>query len=74
MVWSNVIQKVPFLGRVYKENYFAWKRAYLNVLRRWRIRPGPDVVHWLCTYRCNARCVSWRSWTSSAPSGCSGSS
>ena len=57
MAWSHYIQKVPVLGRVYKDHYFAWKRAYLNALRRARVRPGPDVVHWLSTYRCNAKCV-----------------
>jgi radical SAM protein with 4Fe4S-binding SPASM domain len=57
MVWSHYLQKVPVLGEVYKNNYFAWKREYLNLLRRTGIRPGPTVVHWLCTYRCNSNCV-----------------
>jgi radical SAM protein with 4Fe4S-binding SPASM domain len=57
MAWSNLIQRIPLLGRVYKDNYFSWKRTYLNVLRRWGVRPGPDVVHWLCTYRCNSKCA-----------------
>ena len=57
MVWSHYLQKVPVLGDVYKNNYFAWKRSYLNLLRRSGVRPGPSVVHWLCTYRCNSNCV-----------------
>jgi radical SAM protein with 4Fe4S-binding SPASM domain len=57
MVWSHYLQKVPLLGSVYGRNYFAWKRAYLNLLRRTGIRPGPTVIHWLATFRCNAKCV-----------------
>jgi radical SAM protein with 4Fe4S-binding SPASM domain len=57
MVWSHYLQRVPVLGRIYKNNYFAWKRAYLNLLRRAGLRCGPSVVHWLATLRCNAKCV-----------------
>jgi radical SAM protein with 4Fe4S-binding SPASM domain len=57
MVWSHLIQRLPLLGSVYKRNYFEWKRAYWNMLRKTGLRPGPGVVHWLSTYRCNAKCV-----------------
>lgn len=57
LIWSNYIQKIPILGQVYKNRYFAWKRSYINFLRISGIRPGPIVVHWLATYRCNSRCV-----------------
>jgi radical SAM protein with 4Fe4S-binding SPASM domain len=57
VTWSHYLQKVPILGRTYKANYFAWKRSYLNLLRTIGVRPGPAVVHWLCTYRCNSKCV-----------------
>jgi len=56
-VWSNYIQRIPVLGNIYKNNYFAWKRAYVNFLRTTGIRSGPIVVHWLTTYRCNSNCV-----------------
>jgi len=55
--FSNYILKIPAFGEVYKTNYFAWKRSYLNFLRASRLRRGPIVVHWLSTYRCNSNCV-----------------
>jgi len=57
LVWSRYIQKLPWLGDWYRENYFSMKRFYLNTLRDSGIRPGPSVVHWLCTNRCNQKCV-----------------
>ncbi len=57
MVWSRYLQKIPLLGHLYRHNYFALKRFYLNTLRETGIRPGPSVVHWLCTNRCNQKCV-----------------
>jgi radical SAM protein with 4Fe4S-binding SPASM domain len=57
VVWSHYLQKIPWLGDLYKSRYFAWKRAYYNLLRRTGLQPGPLVVHWLCTYRCNSHCV-----------------
>lgn len=57
MVWSHYLQRLPIFGALYKRNYFAWKRSYLKLLRTTRLRPGPSVVHWLATYRCNAKCV-----------------
>ena len=56
-VLSNYIQKIPVLGEIYKNNYFAIKRGYVNFLRQSGLRPGPVVVHWLATYRCNSNCV-----------------
>ena len=57
VVLSNYLEKIPVFGRVYKNNYFAWKRAYVNFLRNTGLRPGPVVVHWLATYCCNCNCV-----------------
>lgn len=57
LAWSNYIQKVPIFGKIYKNNYFVLKRSYINLLRKSGIRPGPLVVHWLATYRCNSNCV-----------------
>ncbi|MBC8391159.1 MAG: radical SAM protein [Deltaproteobacteria bacterium] len=57
LVWSNYIQRIPVFGRIYKNNYFSWKRSYVNFLRNTGIRPGPIVVHWLTTYRCNSNCI-----------------
>jgi radical SAM protein with 4Fe4S-binding SPASM domain len=57
MIWSLVLYRIPLLGPVIKNNYFAWKRAYFNFLRTSGLRPGPSVVHWLATYRCNSKCV-----------------
>ncbi|KPJ69823.1 hypothetical protein AMJ44_02285 [candidate division WOR-1 bacterium DG_54_3] len=42
---------------MYRNHYFAWKRSYVNFLRKSGLRPGPLIVHWLATYRCNSRCV-----------------
>lgn len=57
LVWSNYIQKVPIFGKIYTNNYFILKRSYINFLRKSGIQPGPLVVHWLATYRCNSNCV-----------------
>jgi len=57
MVWSRFLQKIPGVGALYRDNYVTLKRGYFNLLRTTGIRPGPTVVHWLCTYRCNQRCV-----------------
>ena len=56
-MWSLTLYRIPLLGRVLKDNYFALKRTYLNLLRTSGLRPGPSVVHWLATYRCNSKCV-----------------
>ncbi len=56
-MWSDHLRQIPVFGRLYTANYFLWKRTYLNMLRRSGLRPGPSVVHWLATYRCNAKCV-----------------
>jgi len=57
LVWSHYLQKLPIVGRVYKNNYVTLKRSYINFLKKSGIRPGPLVVHWLATYRCNSNCV-----------------
>jgi radical SAM protein with 4Fe4S-binding SPASM domain len=54
--WSDYIYKIPILGGAYLRNYFFLKRNYVNVLRKLKIRPGPLLVHWLSTYRCNSHC------------------
>jgi radical SAM protein with 4Fe4S-binding SPASM domain len=56
-MWNCHVQKIPLLGALYRNNYFTWKRSYLNFLRRTGLRPGPSVVHWMATYRCNSSCV-----------------
>jgi radical SAM protein with 4Fe4S-binding SPASM domain len=33
------------------------KRTYNNLLRKTGLRPGPLVVNWLSTYRCNSSCL-----------------
>ena len=57
LVWSHYFQKLPIIGKVYKNNYVTLKRSYINFLKKSGIRPGPLVVHWLTTYRCNSNCV-----------------
>jgi len=57
LIWSNYIKKIPIFGNIYKNNYFVWKRFYINFLRNSGLRPGPVIVSWVATNRCNSKCV-----------------
>jgi radical SAM protein with 4Fe4S-binding SPASM domain len=51
------IGRLPVIGNIYRRNYYAWKRAYANFLRGAGLRPGPIIVSWVATNRCNSNCV-----------------
>lgn len=57
MAWSDAVERIPVLSTLWRDRYFSWKRRYVNLLRATGIRPGPQVVHWLATYRCNSNCL-----------------
>jgi len=54
---SKYATKLPLIARIYRKNYFAWKRSYANLLRSSGMRPGPLIVSWVATNRCNSTCV-----------------
>jgi radical SAM protein with 4Fe4S-binding SPASM domain len=54
---STTAFRLPILGNIVQNNYVSLKRHYFNFLRISGLRPGPVVVHWLSTYRCNSNCV-----------------
>jgi radical SAM protein with 4Fe4S-binding SPASM domain len=49
--------RFPLAGPFIRENYAVWKRAYANAMRRTGLRPGPVIVSWVATNRCNSNCV-----------------
>ena len=49
--------ELPFVGRLIRENYAVCKRTYANATRQTGLRPGPVMVSWVATNRCNANCV-----------------
>lgn len=54
---TKIINRIPILGSAYKRNYFVLKRGYHNLLRESGLRPGPLMVSWVATNRCDSKCV-----------------
>lgn len=54
---TNILKEVPVLGAAYRKNYGVLKHALHNFLRQSGLRPGPLMVSWVATNRCNSKCV-----------------
>lgn len=54
---TDVLKHIPMMGSYYKNNYAVLKRRYHNFLRASGLRPGPLMVSWVATNRCDSKCV-----------------
>jgi radical SAM protein with 4Fe4S-binding SPASM domain len=52
----KIISAVPFLNRLYFDNYAIYRFRYLKIKKKLNLL-RPREVQWLTTYRCNFRCI-----------------
>jgi radical SAM protein with 4Fe4S-binding SPASM domain len=52
----KIISTVPFLNRLYFDNYAIYRFRYLKIKKRLNLL-RPREVQWLTTYRCNFKCI-----------------
>ena len=58
LVWGSrkIIYTVPFLDRLYFDNYAIYRFRYLKIKKRLNLL-RPCEIQWLTTYRCNFNCI-----------------
>lgn len=54
---TRILKHFPVLGPAYLKNYAVLKHTYHNLLRNSGLRPGPLMVSWVATNRCDSKCV-----------------
>ncbi len=54
---TKIIKHIPMFGPAYKQNYSVLKQGYHKLLRETGLRPGPLMVSWVATNRCDSKCA-----------------